>query len=146
MSSAQRLEQVRSLTALVREMAHEIILPRYLRAARERKADGSVLTEADLASQAALVERLPRLIKAPVSLRTSGPSSMTSRTAAPASTLGPSCNRAANRGSASWCATTTLDTRPASHRASPRLAALRTHGASSSSSRRAPRVPWLSRR
>ena len=66
MSSAQRLEQVRSLTALVREMAHEIILPRYLRAARERKADGSVLTEADLASQAALVERLPGLIKAPV--------------------------------------------------------------------------------
>jgi 3'(2'), 5'-bisphosphate nucleotidase/myo-inositol-1(or 4)-monophosphatase len=66
MSSAQRLEQARSLTALVREMAHEIILPRYLRAARERKADGSVLTEADLASQAALVERLPGLIKAPV--------------------------------------------------------------------------------
>ena len=66
MSSAQRLEQVRSLTALVREMAHEINLPRYLRAARERKADGSVLTEADMDSQAALVERLTGLIKAQV--------------------------------------------------------------------------------
>jgi len=66
MSSAQRLEQVRSLTALVREMAHEIILPRYLRAARERKADGSVLTEADLASQAALVARLTSRTMTPV--------------------------------------------------------------------------------
>ena len=66
MTSAQRLEQARSLTQLVREMAHEIILPRYLRATRERKADGSVLTEADLASQAALVARLPGLIPAPV--------------------------------------------------------------------------------
>jgi myo-inositol-1(or 4)-monophosphatase len=47
-------------------MARETILPRYLRAVREHKADGSVLTEADLASQAALVERLPKLIMAPV--------------------------------------------------------------------------------
>jgi myo-inositol-1(or 4)-monophosphatase len=37
-----------------------------LRAVREQKADGSVLTEADLASQAALVDCLPRLIPAPV--------------------------------------------------------------------------------
>ena len=66
MTSAQRLEQARSLTQLVREMAHEIILPRYLRATRERKADGSVLTEADLAAEAALVARLPGLIPAPV--------------------------------------------------------------------------------
>ena len=66
MTSAQRLDQARTLATIVREMAKEIILPRYLRAVREHKADGSVLTEADLASQAALVERLPQLINAPV--------------------------------------------------------------------------------
>ena len=62
LNAAQRLEQARALADLVREMAKETILPRYLSAVREHKADGSVLTEADLASQAALVERLPRLI------------------------------------------------------------------------------------
>lgn len=62
LNAAQRLDQARALAELVREMAKETILPRYLSAVREHKADGSVLTEADLASQAALVERLPGLI------------------------------------------------------------------------------------
>ena len=66
MTSAQRLDQARELVAIVREMARTTILPRYLRAVREHKADGSVLTEADLAAQAALVESLPTLIHAPV--------------------------------------------------------------------------------
>jgi len=59
MTSAQRLEYARTLAEMVRKMARETILPRYLRAVREQKADGSVLTEADLASQAALVDCLP---------------------------------------------------------------------------------------
>ncbi|MBN9694497.1 MAG: inositol monophosphatase [Zoogloea sp.] len=66
MTSAQRLEHARTLADTVRNMARETILPRYLRAVREQKADGSVLTEADLASQAALMECLPQLIMAPV--------------------------------------------------------------------------------
>ncbi|WP_398309755.1 inositol monophosphatase family protein [Zoogloea sp.] len=66
MTSAQRLEYARTLAETVRRMARETILPRYLRAVREQKADGSVLTEADLASQAALVDCLPKLIMAPV--------------------------------------------------------------------------------
>jgi 3'(2'), 5'-bisphosphate nucleotidase/myo-inositol-1(or 4)-monophosphatase len=66
MTSAQRLEYARTLAEMVRKMARETILPRYLRAVREQKADGSVLTEADLASQAALVDCLPRLLPAPV--------------------------------------------------------------------------------
>jgi len=66
MNASQRLEQARALAGLVREMAKTTILPRYLGAVRQQKADGSVLTEADLASQAALVELLPGLIPAAV--------------------------------------------------------------------------------
>lgn len=53
-------------TQVVREVAAQVVMPRYLRVARESKADGTVLTEADIAAQQALVERLRRLRPRPV--------------------------------------------------------------------------------
>ena len=52
MSSAQRLEQARSLTTLVREMAREIILPRYLRAVRVGVSCGGSASSSSAASLA----------------------------------------------------------------------------------------------
>lgn len=59
-------ERARQLVAALRRVAQEVIMPRYLNALRERKADGSLMTQADLASQKALVEQLQALIPAPV--------------------------------------------------------------------------------
>src|SRR5574340_502316 len=64
--SAQRLARVRALESLVRELAREEILPRYLKTARQRKADGSLFTEADMESQRRLVAALPKLMPGPV--------------------------------------------------------------------------------
>src|SRR5574337_806722 len=64
--SAQRLARVRALESLVRELAREEILPRYLKTARRRKADGSLFTEADMESQRRLVAALPKLMPGPV--------------------------------------------------------------------------------
>jgi myo-inositol-1(or 4)-monophosphatase len=64
--SAQRLARARALESLVREMAREEILPRYLKTARNRKADGSLFTEADVESQRRLVAALPGLLPGPV--------------------------------------------------------------------------------
>ena len=50
----------------VRCVAAEEILPRYRRVAALRKDDGSIVTAADHASQAALVRRLPAIEAAPV--------------------------------------------------------------------------------
>ncbi|MCW5622063.1 MAG: inositol monophosphatase family protein [Burkholderiales bacterium] len=57
------LEQV---TAAVRQVAAEQIMPRFLRVGHERKSDGSPFTQADLAAQTALVEALQRIHDVPV--------------------------------------------------------------------------------
>ncbi|MEJ2059705.1 MAG: inositol monophosphatase family protein [Gammaproteobacteria bacterium] len=46
------------LVPIIREAAREHILPRFMRVGHDVKADGSLLTEADLATQAALEETL----------------------------------------------------------------------------------------
>lgn len=51
---------------LVRTVAHREIMPRFLSGQYARKVDGSLLTEADLATQSALVEGLTRIIPFPV--------------------------------------------------------------------------------
>lgn len=50
----------------VRDVAAQEVMPRYLKVAHQRKSDGSLCTEADLAAQAALVERLRALYPAPI--------------------------------------------------------------------------------
>jgi len=65
-SAAQRLASVHALESLVREIARDVILPRYLKTARNRKPDGSLFTEADLESQHRFAEALPQLMPGPV--------------------------------------------------------------------------------
>jgi len=60
------LAQTRALESVVREVAREVTLPRYLKSVRSHKADGSALTEADELTQKALIERLPAIVDAPV--------------------------------------------------------------------------------
>ncbi|HEX5125694.1 MAG TPA: inositol monophosphatase family protein [Rhodocyclaceae bacterium] len=60
------LARVRALESIVRGVAREVIIPRYLKAVRQHKGDGSSMTEADLAAQAALIAQLPDLLVAPV--------------------------------------------------------------------------------
>lgn len=50
----------------VRAVARSEIMPRYLKVAHQRKADGSLFTEADLAAQTALVARLQAIEPLPV--------------------------------------------------------------------------------
>jgi myo-inositol-1(or 4)-monophosphatase len=57
---------VEPLLAVVREVAAREIMPRYLRVAHSRKADGSLFTEADLAAQDALKAALARLAPVPL--------------------------------------------------------------------------------
>lgn len=54
------------LQDLARSVARDQVMPHFQRVAAERKTDGSLLTEADLAAQQALVERLPELAPYPV--------------------------------------------------------------------------------
>lgn len=65
-SAAQRLARARALESVVRDIAREVILPRYLNSVRNRKADGSLFTEADVESQRRLSEELPKLLPGPV--------------------------------------------------------------------------------
>ncbi|GAA5185613.1 inositol monophosphatase family protein [Niveibacterium umoris] len=58
--------RARALESVVREIAREVTMPRYLKAGRQHKSDGSSLTEADGATQRALAERLVELIEAPI--------------------------------------------------------------------------------
>jgi len=60
------LTKARALEALVRDIAATEILPRYLNVSRGRKADGTLFTEADLATQRRLAETLPTLLPGPV--------------------------------------------------------------------------------
>jgi 3'(2'), 5'-bisphosphate nucleotidase/myo-inositol-1(or 4)-monophosphatase len=65
-TAAQRLARARALESLVRDIARDVILPRYLKSARNRKADGSLFTEADVESQRRFTESLPSLLPGPV--------------------------------------------------------------------------------
>ena len=65
-SPEQLLSRARTLETLVREIATREILPRYLKVSRGRKSDGTLFTEADLATQARLAENLPILLPGPV--------------------------------------------------------------------------------
>jgi 3'(2'), 5'-bisphosphate nucleotidase/myo-inositol-1(or 4)-monophosphatase len=65
-TAANRLARARALESVVRDIAREVILPRYLNTARNRKPDGSLFTEADLESQRRFVEELPKLAPGPV--------------------------------------------------------------------------------
>lgn len=54
-----------ALVELIRQLAREVIMPSYLKAARSHKADGSLCTETDIAAQAWLAERLPVFAELP---------------------------------------------------------------------------------
>ncbi len=56
-----RLPSPGELCALLRQVGHDEILPRYRRVGAEAKADGSLVTEADLAVQRRIEEALQRL-------------------------------------------------------------------------------------
>jgi myo-inositol-1(or 4)-monophosphatase len=55
-----------ALQAAVREVAMTEIMPRFLKVAHERKADGSLFTEADVAAQDALIARLRAIDDCPI--------------------------------------------------------------------------------
>ena len=57
------LEQV---IQLVHEVGDQVVMPRFLKVARQHKGDGSVLTEADLAAQEALQRGLATIIDCPL--------------------------------------------------------------------------------
>ena len=61
-TASQRLARARALESLVRDIARDEILPRYLKSARNRKADGSLFTEADLGSQRRFIEAWPQFL------------------------------------------------------------------------------------
>jgi myo-inositol-1(or 4)-monophosphatase len=62
-SLADTLDQ---LLIVVRKIAHTEVMPHFLQIEFDRKADGSLSTQADWASQAAFQRELPRLIPVPV--------------------------------------------------------------------------------
>ena len=51
---------------VVRRVAADEIMPRYLKVAHSRKSDGSLFTEADIAAQEALQQELRRIVEVPV--------------------------------------------------------------------------------
>jgi myo-inositol-1(or 4)-monophosphatase len=51
---------------VVRKVAADEVMPRYLKVAHERKSDGSLFTEADLAAQDALSRLLPQIHPGPI--------------------------------------------------------------------------------
>lgn len=53
------------LPTLIRDLARAEILPRFLHVRKQRKADGSLFTEADTATQAALAAALPAIADVP---------------------------------------------------------------------------------
>ena len=54
------------LVALVRDVAQREVTPRFLHVTHSHKVDGSLFTEADLATQTALEQLLPRILDVPV--------------------------------------------------------------------------------
>lgn len=57
---------LQAVTAAVREVAVKEVMPRFLKVAYERKADGSLFTSADLAAQDALTRKLSAIDPCPV--------------------------------------------------------------------------------
>ncbi|HYA19602.1 MAG TPA: inositol monophosphatase family protein [Burkholderiales bacterium] len=57
---------IKSVIRAVREVAQAEIMPRYLQVAQQRKADGSLYTEADIAAQEALAAKLRQIHPSPV--------------------------------------------------------------------------------
>lgn len=55
-----------AVIAAARAVGREEVMPRYLKVAHQRKTDGSLLTEADLAAQRALFERLHAIAPYPM--------------------------------------------------------------------------------
>lgn len=55
-----------AVKAIVREVAEREVMPRFRKVAHERKADGSLLTAADLAAQDALARQLPAIADCPI--------------------------------------------------------------------------------
>ncbi|HVY05906.1 MAG TPA: inositol monophosphatase family protein [Burkholderiales bacterium] len=57
---------LQEVIACVREVAAREVMPRYLKVAQQRKSDGSLFTEADLAAQEALSRSLPKISPGPI--------------------------------------------------------------------------------
>lgn len=57
---------LKAVVAAVKLVAAEEIMPRYLKVARQRKSDGSLCTEADVAAQTALTKKLQAILNVPV--------------------------------------------------------------------------------
>ncbi len=57
---------IQAVIDAVRKVAQQEIMPRYLKVAHQRKTDGSIFTEADLAAQTALVSALRHIRDYPV--------------------------------------------------------------------------------
>jgi myo-inositol-1(or 4)-monophosphatase len=65
-SEGEKLTALERVIALARDVARAEVTPRYQKVAHSRKNDGSLLTEADEATQKALESALPRIIASPV--------------------------------------------------------------------------------
>lgn len=59
-------DMLKQVIAAARDVGHLEVMPRYLKVAHERKVDGSLLTEADIAAQAALFSRLSQIAPYPM--------------------------------------------------------------------------------
>ena len=57
---------LRAVVAAAKLVAAEEIMPRYMKVALQRKSDGSLCTEADLAAQEALTRKLQAIVNVPV--------------------------------------------------------------------------------
>ena len=57
---------LKAAIAAVKLVAAEEVMPRYLKVAHQRKSDGSLCTEADVAAQAALTKKLQAILNVPV--------------------------------------------------------------------------------
>jgi myo-inositol-1(or 4)-monophosphatase len=57
---------LKAVVAAVKLVAAEEIMPRYLKVAHQRKSDGSICTEADIAAQSALAKKLQSILNVPV--------------------------------------------------------------------------------
>ena len=57
---------LKAVVAAVKLVAAEEIMPRYMKVAHQRKTDGSLCTEADLAAQLALTKKLQAILNVPV--------------------------------------------------------------------------------
>ncbi|HEU0282310.1 MAG TPA: inositol monophosphatase family protein [Gallionella sp.] len=57
---------LKAVVAAVKLVAAEEIMPRYLKVAHQRKGDGSLCTEADIAAQTALTKKLQAILNVPV--------------------------------------------------------------------------------